>query len=143
MTCNDNKLWNFRLGQITLTMFWGAEGLEEGCVKITLIVSCLEWLTCLFIFTMVEFEKELYIPDLKLVLIFLLRKSSKRVQCSNNNCLTLARDATSRNGQRQAWWPKCAATPPPRKLAAQLKSPFGDSCLKLIGTFLETPGGVI
>ena len=36
----------------------------------------------------------------------------------------------SRNGQRQAWWPKCVQPPPPPgKLAAQLKSPFGDSCL--------------
>ena len=60
-----------------------------------------------------------------------------------SNCLTLTWDATSRNGQRQARWPKCAATRPPGKLAAQLKSRFGDSCLKLIWTFLETPGGVI
>ena len=29
----------------------------EGCVKITLIVSCLEWLIRLFLFIMVEFEK--------------------------------------------------------------------------------------
>ena len=27
--------------------------LEEGCVKITLIASCLEWLTCLPLFIMV------------------------------------------------------------------------------------------
>ena len=46
----------------------------EGCVKITLIVSCLEWLTCLFLFIMVEFEKVLYSPDLKMVLIFLVTK---------------------------------------------------------------------
>ena len=31
--------------------------MEEGCVKIMLTVSCLEWLTCLLLFTMVEFEK--------------------------------------------------------------------------------------
>ena len=43
-------------------------------MKITLIVSCLEWLTCLFLFTMVEFEKVLYILDLKIVLIFLVTK---------------------------------------------------------------------
>ena len=35
----------------------GAEGLGKGCVKITLIVSCLEWLTCSILFIMVEFEK--------------------------------------------------------------------------------------
>ena len=43
-------------------------------MKITLIVSCLEWLTCLFLFIMVEFEKVLYSPDLKMVLIFLVTK---------------------------------------------------------------------
>ena len=41
-------------------------------MKITLIVSCLEWLTCLFLLIMVEFEKVLYSPDLKMVLIFLV-----------------------------------------------------------------------
>ena len=94
---------------------------------------------------MVEFEKVPYSPDLKMVLIFLVTKGflkgTMHVQLSN--CLTLTWNATSRNGQRQARWPKCAATPPPGKLAAQLKSRFGDSCLKLIWTFLETPGGVI
>ena len=39
------------------TLFWGAEGLGDRCVKITLIVSSLEWLTCLFLFIMAEFEK--------------------------------------------------------------------------------------
>ena len=48
---------------IAHAIYWGAEGLGEGYVKITLIVSCLEWLTCLFLFTMVEFEKVLYSPD--------------------------------------------------------------------------------
>ena len=51
--------------------------------KKTLIVSCLECLTRLLLFTTVEFERLPYSPDLKMVLIFLLRKSSKRVQCSN------------------------------------------------------------
>ena len=46
----------------------------EGCVKMTLIVSCLEWLTSLFLFIMVEFEKVLYSLDLKMVLIFLVTK---------------------------------------------------------------------
>ena len=48
---------------IAHAIYWGAEGLGEGYVKITLIFSCLEWLTCLFLFTMVEFEKVLYSPD--------------------------------------------------------------------------------
>ena len=48
--------------------------MREGCVKMTLIVSCLEWLTSLFLFIMVEFEKVLYSPDLKMVLIFLVTK---------------------------------------------------------------------
>ena len=43
-------------------------------MKITLIVSCLEWLTCLLLFVIVEFEKLLYSPDLKMVLIFLVTK---------------------------------------------------------------------
>ena len=30
LTRNDNNLWNFRLGQITHTIFWEAEGLGEG-----------------------------------------------------------------------------------------------------------------
>ena len=60
MTRNDNNFWNFPLDQISHT--------------ITLIVSCLEWLTCLFLFTMVEFEKVLYSPDFKMVLIFIVTK---------------------------------------------------------------------
>ena len=70
--------WNFRLGQISHTLFWGAdpgaERLGERCVKITLIVSCIEWLACLFLFIMVEFEKVLYSPDKKMVLISLVTK---------------------------------------------------------------------
>ena len=74
LTRNDNIFWNFRLAQISHTIFWGAEGLGEGCLKIILIVSCLEWLTCLFLFIMVESEKELYSLYLKMVLIFLVTK---------------------------------------------------------------------
>ena len=41
----------------------------------TFIASRLEWLTSeLFLFTMVAFEKVLYSPDLKMVLIFLVTK---------------------------------------------------------------------
>ena len=45
---------------------------------------------------------------------------------TDSNCLTLTWDATSRNGQRQAWWPKCAATHSPRKIGNSVK--FVDSC---------------
>ena len=38
----------------------GGEGLGVECVKITLIISCLEWLTRSFFFIMVEFERVLY-----------------------------------------------------------------------------------
>ena len=67
----------------------GAGGWGGGCQEKTLIVSCLEWLTSLFLFIMVEFEKVLYSPDLKMVLIFLLRKSSKGVQVQMGKCLTI------------------------------------------------------
>ena len=52
----------------------GAEALGEGCVKIKRIVPCLDWLTCLLLFRMVEVEKLLYSPDLKKLLIFLVTK---------------------------------------------------------------------
>ena len=52
----------------------GAVGLGKGCVKITLTISCLEWLICLFLSIMVEFEKVLYSPDLRMVLVFLVTK---------------------------------------------------------------------
>ena len=41
-----------------------------------------------------------------------------------SNCLTLTWDATSRNGQRQAWWPKCAATASPREIRSPDKIAF-------------------
>ena len=43
-------------------------------MKIMLIVSYLEWLTCLFLFIMVEFENVLHSPDLNMLLIFLVTK---------------------------------------------------------------------
>ena len=48
-----------------------AEGLGEGCVKIMLIVSCLEWLICLVLIVMVEFKS--YYTAVT-VLIFLVTK---------------------------------------------------------------------
>ena len=52
---NDNNVWNFWLRQISHALyyhaiFWGTEGLGEGCVKIMQIVSCLELMANLFIF---------------------------------------------------------------------------------------------
>ena len=52
----------------------GQRDLGEECVKITLIITCLEWVTRLFLFIMVEFERVLYSLDLKMVLIFLVTK---------------------------------------------------------------------
>ena len=39
-----------------------------------MLVSYLEWLTCLFLFIMVEFENVLHSPDLNMLLIFLVTK---------------------------------------------------------------------
>ena len=77
---------------IAHAIYWGAEGLGEGYVKITLIVSCLEWLTCLFLFTMVEFEKGTIQPRLKMVLIFFVTKVFQKgtiFKCGLSNYLTL------------------------------------------------------
>ena len=52
-------------------------------MKIMLIVSCLEWLTCLFLLIMVEFKSCYTARTLKEYSFLLLRKSSKKVQCSN------------------------------------------------------------
>ena len=83
-----------------------------------LIVSCLEWLTCLFLFLMVELMKRYYVaPTLP---------KGYNVQLSN--CLTLTWNATPRDGKRHAWWPKCAATSSPRKIGRPVKIAFGDSC---------------
>ena len=58
---------------------WGGQrDWGRGCVKITLLVSCLQWLTCSFVFIMAEFEKVLYSPDLKMVLIFFVTKVSQK-----------------------------------------------------------------
>ena len=99
------------MGQISRTIFRGAEGLGE----ITLIV-CLEWLTCLFLFIIVEFEKVLNNSTL-----FSCHESiPKGYNVQLSNCLTPTWDVTSRNSKRHASWLKCASTPsPPGKLAAQ------------------------
>ena len=52
---------------------------------------------------MVEFEKVLYSPDLKNGPHFSFHESlPKGYNVEMSKCLTLARDAMSRNGQRQA-----------------------------------------
>ena len=89
---------------------------------------------------MVEFEKVLYSPDLKMVLIFLVTKVFQKGTMFEwvNVFEILTWDAMSRNGQRQAWWPECERSPsPPGKLVAQLKSPIGESCYSDV--FWTTP----
>ena len=80
MTRNDNNFWNFPLDQISHTF--------------TLIVSCLEWLTCLFVFTMVEFEKVLYSLDCKTVGFSL--KITKEIGKAWRKSLTRAKRASLR-----------------------------------------------
>ena len=124
LTSDNNNFWNFPLGQISYTIFWGAEGLGEGCVKITLIVSCLEWFTCLFLFTMVEFEKVLYTSRLKNSAHFSCYKTLPKrynVQLSHE-MLRNAMVSDMPDGR------SVQPPPPSGKLAAQLKLPFGDSC---------------
>ena len=58
-------------------------------MKMTLTVSCLEWLTSLFLFITVEFKKVLYSPDLKMLFIFLVKKVLKGYNVQMSNCLTL------------------------------------------------------
>ena len=109
---NDNNFWNLYLGQIShviLSHFiWGGgtEGLGQGCVKITLTVSCLEWLTCLLWFIMVEFEK--LQPWFKNGTHFSFYESlSKGYNVQMSLCLTLSWDAMSHNGHAVTmWWPR-------------------------------------
>ena len=72
-------------------------------MKITLIVSCLEWLTCLFLFIMVEFEKLLYSHDLKMITRFSCHESFRKGYGQMSLCFTLTRDPMSRNGRRQSF----------------------------------------
>ena len=59
---------------------------------------------------MVEFDKVLYSPDSKMVLIFLYESLPKGYNVQMSNCLTLTSSL--------------------RSVVAQLKSPFGDSCFE-------------
>ena len=69
-------------------------------MKITLIVACLEWLTCLFLFIMVEVAKLLCSPDLKMVLVFLVTKVF--LQCSNEFVFHMRLDMSG-NSRRQGF----------------------------------------
>ena len=85
------------------------------------------------VFILVEFQKFLYIPDLKMVLIFLVRKVlQKGIMFKMSLCFTLTRHSMSRNVPRQgvmvAW--VCTAAPI-RPVAAQLNLPFGNSLLTI------------
>ena len=98
-------------------------------MKITLIVSCLEWLTCLFLLIMVEFEKVLYRARLKNGTHFSCYETLPKgynVQLSNcfnshMRCYAIVSDIPDGISVQPP--------PDPGKLAAQLKSPFGDSRL--------------
>ena len=86
---------------------------------ITLIVSCLERLICLFLFIMVEFEKVAYRTDI--TQITLSHEMLSHTMVSNMPDGLRLRPS----GMLLSVQPP----PPPGKLAAQLKSPFGNSCL--------------
>ena len=107
-------------------VFWGTEGLGEGCVKITLIVSCLEWLTCLFLFIVVEFEKVPHSPDLKMVLVFPVTKVFQKgamfkwVNVQLSHMCVMQWSVTS----VVAWEWVCAATLSPRKIGSPVKITF-------------------
>ena len=89
------------------TLYW----LGEGCLK---------WLTCLFLFIMVEFEKLLYSPDLKMITRFSCYESFPQSYVQMSLCFTLTRDPMSRNGRRQSFmsaWVCTAAPHPSEKIA--------------------------
>ena len=69
--------------------------------------SCLEWLTCLVLFIMVEFEKLLYSPDLKMVLFFLVTKVFQKG--------TMFMRCYGTKWSATMWWPQCVQTSSPRK----------------------------
>ena len=79
-------------GRVNLVKLYFGEQRDwgRGVCKITLIVSCLEWLTCLLLFIMVELMKRHYTaPTLKWYSFFLSRNSSKGYNVQLSNYLTL------------------------------------------------------
>ena len=117
--------------------FWGFGGKRDWWRG-----AFLEWHLCLFLFIMVEFEKVLYSPDLKMVLTFSLRKSSKRIQCSNNFMFHSHLRFSVTNGRRQgfmvAW--VCTAAPSPQKtspLGSPVKIAFRRFLLKVLRSLQE------
>ena len=72
LTRNNNNFWDFPLGQISQTLFWGAEGLGVGCVYNNAYCFLLRMANLLiFIHNGGIHEKALYSPNFKMVLIFL------------------------------------------------------------------------
>ena len=135
VTCRTTIIFGIS-GQVNyLHYILGGRGIGDGCMKIMLIFSCLQWFACLFLFIMVEFEKVLYSPNLKMVLIFLVTKVFQKLRaqyCSNEYtfnshmrcCQTMVSD-------KPGGLSECMQPPvPPGKLSAYLKAPFGDSCLQ-------------
>ena len=104
-------------------------------MKIVLIVSCLEWLTCLFLFINWGNLTVIIQPQLKNGTHFSCYKSlSKRLQCSNEfmfHSHEILCHAVV--GDKVLWEPERVQPPPPLTkncpLAAQLKLTFGDSCV--------------
>ena len=106
--------WNFRLSQISYTIFWGAEGLGMLSMAHSLIFNYNGGIW-----------KGTIQPRLKNCTNFSWYESlPKGYNVQMGNCLTLTWGATSRNGQRQAWWPKCAAAPSLRKIGSPVKIAF-------------------
>ena len=81
-----------------------------------IIVSCLEWLTCLFLLIMVEFKGTIQPRLNKWYSFFLLWKNYLPKGCNvqMSLCFTLTWDSMSHNGRWQGlWWPECVQLPPP------------------------------
>ena len=89
MTCRTTTIFGIS-AQVKLVRLYchnillGGRGIGGGVREDNGYCFLLRMVTSLFLFIMVAFENLLYIPDSKMVLtFFLLRKCSKRAQCSN------------------------------------------------------------
>ena len=84
MICNENNFWNFQLGQISHTIFWGAEGLGEGCTRKKRLLFPASMAHLLIFIHNGGIWKGTIQPRLKNDTHFShFEKSCKRVQCSN------------------------------------------------------------
>ena len=107
----------FRLGQISHTISLGSRGIEGGVRENDAYCFVLRMAHFLIFIHNGGIWKGTIQPRLKNGTHFSCYESlPKGYNVQMSNCLTLTWDATSRNGQRQAWWPKCAATHFPRKI---------------------------